>query len=162
MIKLKNGTDLYASSIIFLCCAVEHVSRFIKQKNQYTIEKMDLEGINHVLNFSKEFMTQDYEETNEEFIEAFDLKSGVFDITSIPEGYNKGVPDERRMGYKYGNLVLDMKKDGETYAETIIRVYNNSYCDILDDYRTGAFMDMYENLLLDFEDAENGVIDDEE
>lgn len=66
------------------------------------------------------------------------------------------------MGYKYGNLVLDMKKDGETYAETIIRVYNNSYCDILDDYRTGAFMDMYENLLLDFEDAENGVIDDEE
>lgn len=148
----EYGESIETSQIIYMGYIIECISRYIHQRNSYTVNKIGVEGINHFFDYARDYMAEHPDDVVETFIGMYSLEKGDFDISDIPKDLNRGIPSEMRMGEKYGNLVLDTKKEDESYAEAFLRVYNNSYCDILDDYGCDAFEERYENLLLDYKE----------
>ena len=139
------GGKISSEDIIYSCYLIEVISRIIMQRNKYTVNKMGLKNITNLIYFSKDYRVMAPEESAEELIKDLKLEEGNFIISDIPPQYFIGIPDEWRMGQKYGELVLDTKTEDETFAEAIIRVYNNPICDIIDDYSCNAFQEPRDN-----------------
>lgn len=142
---------LTENDITYTCYLIEYVSRLTLQRNKATVNKIGKEGIYHIMCFIEQYQILDPREASDEILEDFNLDIGNFVITDISPQYFTGVPDEYRMGLKYGELVLDTKLGDESYAEAIIRVYNNPVCEVIDDYECNAYEECRGNTKIAYE-----------
>ncbi len=79
------------------------------------------------------------ESASNEIIEEFNIPTGDFDVTAVSKEIAPVIPSALDMGKVYKRLILRTLEPGEDYAQGILRVYNCSICEKLDDYSCSAF-----------------------
>ena len=75
----------------------------------------------------------------DQWIEDYLLKEGSFDITKVDRELVEKIPSPIQMGKVYQRLISDTLQPGETEVSGILRVYNNSICDAIDNYNCSAY-----------------------
>ncbi len=67
-----------------------------------------------------------------EWIESYHLQQGEFDISDVNLDLVEQIPTETQMGKVYTRLILSTLEPDEDYVDGMIRVYNDSICDVID------------------------------
>ncbi len=126
--------DLY-----FLCYMIERLGRRLHQRNRYIVNSIDKDQWLHLICIASVLHCENPLQVEDDWIEDYHLASGSFDILDVDRQLVTHIPTPTQMGKVYKRLIIDTIQTEETYVDALIRVYNDTICDILDDYSTGAF-----------------------
>ena len=126
--------DLY-----FVCYMIEHVARHLKQKNQYVVNAIGKEELNHLLSCANVLHCENPLKVEEDWINDCHLVSGDVDVTDVDKELATVVPSALQMGKVYQRLITMTMHPDETEVDGIIKVYNNPICDVIDNYNCSAF-----------------------
>lgn len=126
--------DLY-----FLCYMIERVARRLHQPNRYVVNAIDANEWRHLISVAGVLHSENPLDVEDDWIEEYRLQKGTTDVTDVRKDLETRVPTELQMGKVYTRLIEDSSQPGEDYVDTMIRVYNEEICEILDDYDTGAY-----------------------
>lgn len=74
-----------------------------------------------------------------DWADEYHLQPGTHDVTKVDPLLCSRIPTAIQMGKVYKRLILSTLKDGEDYADGILRVYNSPLCEKLDDYNCSAY-----------------------
>lgn len=129
-----NENDLY-----FVCSMIEQIARTIKQPNRYVVNRMGKKGLQEKLSVANVLHSENPEAVVQQWIEEYALENGDFDVTRINPSLVTTIPTALQMGKVYTRLILSTLNHNEDYADGILRVYNNSICEIIDDYNGSAY-----------------------
>lgn len=126
--------DLY-----FVCYMIERVARQLKQPNKYVVNKMGHDELAKKLSLASVLHSENPLAVAAEWIEEYHLQKGGYDVTAVDAKFCSRIPTETQMGKVYKRLILSTLRDGEDYADGILRVYNASLCETLDNYNCSAY-----------------------
>lgn len=126
--------DLY-----FICYMIERISRKLHQHNRYVVNHIGKEELEHALSMANVLHSENPLKIESEWIAEYQLKEGNFDILKVNPDLDVHIPSETQMGKVYTRLIVDTMLPEENYAEAILRVYNNSICEVIDNYNASAF-----------------------
>ncbi len=129
-----SENDLY-----FLCYMIERVARKLHQRNKYVVNSVSKEEWMRLISLANVLHCQNPLAVEDEWIEEYLLEEGNFDITDVNPELVTYIPTETQMGKVYTRLIVDTKLPEENYVEGLIRVYNDSICEKLDDYNCSAY-----------------------
>ena len=125
--------DLY-----FVCYMIERVARKIHQRNRYVVEILGNEGLMHELSVAETSHCLNPEQVEDDWIAAYGLKPGNFDITKVDSRFTDKIPSPTQMGKVYARLISSVDTEDNLPA-TMRNVYSSPVCDKIDDYNTGAY-----------------------
>lgn len=125
--------------VYFICYMIERVARKLKQRNSYVVNSIGVNELVRLLCLANVLHSQNPIQVEDEWINEYKLTEGTFDITDVDEELVDVIPTERQMGKVYMRLIFATLLPDENYAEAILRVYNDSICDILDNYNSSAY-----------------------
>ena len=74
-----------------------------------------------------------------DWIDEYHLQMGIYDVTQVNPDLCPKIPTETQMGKVYKRLILHTLQSDEDYADAILRVYNDSICDVIDNYNCSAY-----------------------
>lgn len=126
--------DLY-----FICYMVERIARRIKQKNAYVVNSIGEDELLRLLSLASVLHSENPEKVEDEWINEYELQKGTFDITDIDEDLVNEIPTATQMGKVYMRLILDTLLPEEDYVHAMLRVYNDTICEIIDNYNASAY-----------------------
>lgn len=126
--------DLY-----FTCYMIERIARKLRQRNRYVVNHIGKEELERILSMANVLHSENPLKVESEWIEEYHLKNGDFDILNINPDLDVHIPSETQMGKVYMRLIVDTMVPEENYAEAILRVYNNSICEVIDNYNGSAY-----------------------
>ncbi len=126
--------DLY-----FLCYMVERVARRLHQRNRYVINAVSREEWIRLISLANVMHCENPLKIEAEWIESYDLQPGEFDIGDVNPDLVEQIPTETQIGKVYTRLILSTLAPEEEYVDGMIRVYNDSICDVIDDYNCSAY-----------------------
>lgn len=129
-----STNDLY-----FVCSMVERVARCLKQPNSYVVNTMGHRALEEKLSLAGVLHAENPEAVMYDWIEAYGLQAGTYDVSDIDTRYTDHVPTPLEMGKVYQRLILSTMREGENYADALIKVYNHPICKIIDDYNSSAY-----------------------
>ncbi|MCI7146266.1 MAG: hypothetical protein MR991_07510 [Clostridiales bacterium] len=125
--------------VYFICYMIERVARKLKQRNSYVVNSIGVNELVRLLCLANVLHSQNPIQVEDEWINEYKLTEGTFDITDVDEELVDVIPTETQMGKVYMRLIFATLLPDENYAEAILRVYNDSICDILDNYNSSAY-----------------------
>lgn len=127
---MKNNfnENVTRNDVEFTCFIIERISRILHQSNQYVIDNIGYDGIEYLLSFACMLHSQNFDQTCNEIIDKYHLISGVI---SKP---NK--PTDLYMASVYSNIIWNVQT--KDLVDSVISVYNNPICEVIDDYETSA------------------------
>ena len=126
--------DLY-----FLCYMIERVARKLHQRNCYVVNKISKQEWLRLISLANVLHCENPLKIEDEWIDEYQLETGNFDITMVNPELVEHIPTETQMGKVYMRLVVDTLQPQENYVDGLIRVYNDSICEKIDDYNCGAY-----------------------
>lgn len=126
--------DLY-----FVCYMIERISRKLHQRNRYVVNCIGKGELGRVLSLANVLHSENPLKIESEWIEEYHLNEGDFDIFNVDPDLDVHIPSETQMGKVYTRLIVDTMLPEEDYTEAILRVYNNSICEVIDNYNASAF-----------------------
>ena len=126
--------DLY-----FVCYMIERVARKLKQPNKYVVNAIGHDELAKKLSLADVLHSENPLAVEADWIDAYQLRSGDYDVTKVNHDLCENIPAETQMGKVYKRLILGTLQPNEDYADAIIRVYNNPICEVIDDYNTSAY-----------------------
>lgn len=129
-----TDNDLY-----FVCYMIERVARKLHQKNKYVVNNISKEEWLRIISLASVLHCENPIKIEDEWIEEYNLRESEFDITDVDRELVDEIPSETQMGKVYMRLILSTLNSGEDYIEGMIRVYNDSICDIIDNYNCSAY-----------------------
>ena len=139
MINLYFEEDVTENDLYFLCYMIERVARKLKQRNSYVVNKISKDEWKHLISIANVLHCENPLKIEEEWIEAYELEDGKFDICDVNTDLVERIPTATQMGKVYTRLIVDTLKKEENYVDGLIRVYNNEICDIVDNYNCSAY-----------------------
>lgn len=119
------------NDVLFACFIIERISRKIHQSNLYVVSAIKSEGVTYLLEYATTLHCQDPDQTCNEIIEEYHLKSGN---VIKPEK-----PSDIQMGRVYSDIIWKVQKDD--LVQAVIDVYKSPICKKIDDYETLAYLD---------------------
>ena len=125
--------------VYFICYMVERVARKLKQRNSYVVNTIGLDELTRLLCLASVLHSENPMQVEDDWINEYNLKEGEFDITVIDKELSDKIPTATQMGKVYKRLVFDTLLPDENFAQAIIRVYNDSICEIIDNYNSSAY-----------------------
>ncbi|MBE5926228.1 MAG: hypothetical protein E7270_04625 [Lachnospiraceae bacterium] len=134
-----ENEEVTENDLYFMCYMIERVARKIKQKNRYVVNNIDKKELTRLICLANVLHCENPLKVEDEWINDYNLVSGDFDVTDINPKLETRIPTETQMGKVYTRLIVDTLKEDEDYIQGLIRVYNDSICDKLDDYDCGAY-----------------------
>ncbi|MGN1188719.1 MAG: hypothetical protein ACI4R6_09510 [Lachnospiraceae bacterium] len=126
--------DLY-----FICYMIERVARKLHQKNSYVVNNIGRAGLEHLISVANVLHAENPESVEDDWIEEYSLKTGNFDVAKVDAELVNKIPSATQMGKVYQRLISDTAIPGENEVDGIIRVYNDSICDVIDNYNCSAY-----------------------
>lgn len=139
MINLYFEEDVTENDLYFLCYMIERVARKLKQRNSYVVNKISEDEWKHLISIANVLHCENPLKIEEEWIEAYELEDGKFDICDVNTDLVERIPTATQMGKVYTRLIVDTLKKEENYVDGLIRVYNNEICDTVDNYNCSAY-----------------------
>ena len=125
--------------LFFICYMIERVARRLHQKNKYIVNQMGKKEFEHLISIANVLHAMNPVSVEDQWIEDYLLKEGSFDITKVDRELVEKIPSPIQMGKVYQRLISDTLQPGETEVSGILRVYNNSICDVIDNYNCSAY-----------------------
>lgn len=129
-----SENDLY-----FLCYMIERLARTLHQRNSYVVNALGYDELVKKISLADVLHCENPMKVVDDWIKEYGLKSGDFHIENIDKDLVDKIPTETQMGKVYKRLILQTMEDGEDYIQSLMRVYNASITDIIDNYNTGAY-----------------------
>jgi hypothetical protein len=129
-----NKNDLY-----FICYMIERVARKLHQRNSYVVNQIGKSALEHLISVANVLHAENPEAVEDEWIDEYALEKGNFDITKVDSELVQKVPSAIQMGKVYQRLILDTLLPDESEVEGVIRVYNDTICDVIDNYNCSAY-----------------------
>lgn len=126
--------DLY-----FICYMIERVARKIKQRNAYVVNSIGEEELTRLICLASVLHSENPAKVEDEWIKEYELQQGDFDVTDVDNELVDELPTATQMGKVYKRLMLDTLLPEENYVQAMIRVYNDSICEIIDNYNSSAY-----------------------
>lgn len=139
MINLYFEEDVTENDLYFLCYMIERVARKLKQRNSYVVNKISKDEWKHLISIANVLHCENPLKIEKEWIEAYELEDGKFDICDVNTDLVERIPTATQMGKVYTRLIVDTLKKEENYVDGLIRVYNNEICDTVDNYNCSAY-----------------------
>lgn len=118
---------------------IERVARRLHQKNKYIVNQIGKKEFEHLISIANVLHAMNPVSVEDQWIEDYLLKEGSFDITKVDRELVEKIPSPIQMGKVYQRLISDTLQPGETEVSGILRVYNNSICDVIDNYNCSAY-----------------------
>lgn len=137
--KYFPDEDITKNDLYFICYMIERVARHIKQKNSYVVNTIGKEELYHLLSCASVLHCENPEKVEADWIREYELKEGSFDITDVDTELATVIPSSLDMGEVYQRLIADTLTMKEDFVDGILRVYNDSICEVIDNYNCSAF-----------------------
>lgn len=137
--KYFPDEDITKNDLYFICYMIERVARTIKQKNSYVVNTIGKEELYHLLSCASVLHCENPEKVEADWIREYELKEGSFDITDVDTELAIVIPSSLDMGEVYQRLIADTLTTKEGFVDGILRVYNDSICEVIDNYNCSAF-----------------------
>lgn len=137
--KYFPDEDITKNDLYFICYMIERVARTIKQKNSYVVNTIGKEELYHLLSCASVLHCENPEKVEADWIREYELKEGSFDITDVDTELATVIPSSLDMGEVYQRLIADTLTTKEDFVDGILRVYNDSICEVIDNYNCSAF-----------------------
>ena len=131
--------NITENDLYFVCYMIERTARKLHQHNCYISEQLGLKGLRHELSVANVNHAANPLQVEQDWIDAYDLHSGDFDITDVDKTLAEGIPSPTQIGKVYKRLILETISPDEDYAEAIMRVYNDDICKTIDNYNCSAY-----------------------
>ena len=128
-----SENDLY-----FVCYMIERVARKLHQRNRYVVNHIPEEEWRRIISLANVLHCENPLKVESEWIEEYNLKNGEFDITHVDTELVDRIPTETQMGKVYMRLILSTMVQ-EDYVDGMLRVYNDSICEVIDNYNSSAY-----------------------
>lgn len=125
--------------LFFICYMIERVARRLHQKNKYIVNQIGKKEFEHLISIANVLHAMNPVSVEDQWIEDYLLKEGSFDITKVDRELVEKIPSPIQMGKVYQRLISDTLQPGEMEVSGILRVYNNSICDVIDNYNCSAY-----------------------
>ncbi len=132
--EIVQEDDLY-----FMCYMVERIARKLHVRNKEVINAIGYEELSRKISLASALHCENPEQVVADWIEAYNLQSGEFDITDVDKELVERIPTPTQMGKVYKRLILNTMEPGEDYIQGMLRVYNAPICDVIDDYNCSAY-----------------------
>ena len=129
-----TDNDLY-----FICYMIERVARKLHQRNKYVVNAVEYSEWMRLLSLANVLHCENPLKIEDEWIEAYGLESGNFDVTDVDSKLAEYIPTPLQMGKVYTRLIMDTSQPGENFVDGLLRVYNDSLCEVIDNYNCSAF-----------------------
>ena len=137
--KYFPDEDIEINDLYFICYMIERVARNIKQKNKYVVNSIGRDGLYHLISCAEVLHCENPLKVEADWIKDYELKDGNYDITDVDNELAPIIPTPLDMGAVYKRLIINTLSSKEDFVDGIIRVYNNSICDVIDNYNCSAF-----------------------
>lgn len=131
--------EVTANDLYFVCYMVERIARQLKQPNKYVVNCMGKRALQEKLSLANVLHSENPEAVVADWIEAYDLQPGTYDVTLIDSRYTDHIPTALQMGKVYSRLVLNTLQSGEDFADGMLRTYNHPICETIDNYNCSAY-----------------------
>lgn len=131
--------DVTENDLYFLCYMIERVARKIRQRNCYVVNRISKQEWMRLISLANVLHCENPLKIEDEWIEEYGLEKGTFDITQVNSELVENIPTETQMGKVYTRLIIDTLLPEEDCVTGMIRVYNNSICEKIDDYNCSAY-----------------------
>lgn len=131
--------EVTANDLYFVCYMVERIARRLRQPNRYVVNTMGKRSLQEKLSLAGVLHCENPEAVASDWIEAYGLQPGGFDVCKVDARYTDHVPTPTQMGKVYSRLILSTMQPDEDFADGILRVYGNPICEIVDDYNSSAY-----------------------
>lgn len=130
--------EIQEDDLYFTCYMIERVARKLHQRNSYVVNSIGKEELEYLISAASVLHSDNPVGVEDDWIEQYSLENGNFDVTDVDYNFADDVPDALYMGRVYKKLILNTLQPGETEVEGIIRVYNDTICEVIDDYNCSA------------------------
>lgn len=130
--------EIQKNDLYFICYMVERIARRLRQKNQYVVNTIGKDAMYHLISVANVLHAENPLSVEDDWIQAYQLKSGNFDILHVDQELVSKPPTATQMGKVYQRLILDTLIPDENYVEALFRVYNHEICDVIDNYNCSA------------------------
>lgn len=131
--------EITKNDLYFMCYMIERVARRLHQKNEYVVNSVGEEALEHLISVANVLHCENPLQVEDDWIDEYHLEQGEFDITDIDTELAEKVPTPTEIGKVYQRLIVDTGLPDENYVDGIIRVYNDDICDTIDNYNCSAF-----------------------
>ena len=132
--------EVTENDLYFICYMIERVARKLHQRNKYVVNTVPQGEWRRLISLANVLHCENPLKIEQEWIDTYNLQSGIFDITDVNRELVTEIPRETQMGKVYTRLILStLDKDKEDYIDGLIRVYNDEICEIIDNYNASAY-----------------------
>ena len=131
--------EITKNDLYFMCYMIERVARRLHQKNEYVVNSVGKEALEHLISVANVLHCENPLQVEDDWIDEYHLEQGEFDITDIDTELAEKVPTPTEIGKVYQRLIVDTGLPDENYVDGIIRVYNDDICDTIDNYNCSAY-----------------------
>lgn len=131
--------EIEVNDLYFICYMIERVARHIHQKNKYVVNTIGKEGLYHLISVANVLHCENPLKVENDWIEDYNLQNSDYDITQVDKELVRSIPSPLEMGEVYQRLITDTLTTQEDYVDGIIRIYNDSICDVIDNYNCSAY-----------------------
>lgn len=132
--EIVTENDLY-----FICYMIERVSRYLHQRNRYTVNMVSKEEWKRLISLASVLHCENPDKLVREWVDENHLEQGDFDITKVNRQLVDEIPQPTQMGKVYTRLIVDTMAQEEDYIDAMIRIYNDEICFKIDDYNCSAY-----------------------
>ncbi|MBO7098501.1 MAG: hypothetical protein J6W21_01390 [Bacteroidaceae bacterium] len=125
--------------LFFVCYMIEKVARQQKQTNKYVVNAMGHDELAKKMSLADVLHSANPQAVAADWTEEYHLQLGNHDVTKVNPELCGQIPTATQMGKVYKRLILSTMRNGEDYADGILRVYNDPICETLDNYNSSAY-----------------------
>lgn len=126
----KFSEEVTMDDVKFTCFIIEKTARLLNQLNEYVVDSLGYDGIEHLLNFATMLHNQNFNQTCSELIQKYTM------LKSSKKQQRNTALSEMYMARLYSSLIWEIN-DGDL-VQSVIDVYHSPICKIIDDPRTSA------------------------
>lgn len=131
--------EVTENDLYFLCYMIERVARKLHQRNKYVVNQISKEEWRRLISLANVLHSENPLKVEAEWINEYHLEEGAFDIADVDKELVDKIPSATQIGKVYMRLILSTMEEGEDYVDALIRVYNASICETIDNYNCSAY-----------------------
>ena len=131
--------DITENDLYFICYMIERVARRLHQRNSYVVNSLTKKNLLHEISVANVEHAENPLDVEDRWVEDYGLEQGKFDISDVDKRLVERIPTPLQMGKVYARLIKMTLAPDEDYVSGIIRVYNDSICDTIDNYNASAY-----------------------
>lgn len=131
--------EIRRDDLYFLCYMIERVARRLHQKNSYVVNAIGKDELIRLISLANVLHCENPLKIEDQWIHEYNLEEGTFDIKNVNKDLVQQIPTETQIGKVYMRLIIDTLQPDENYVEGLIRVYNHSICEMIDNYNASAY-----------------------